>query len=72
MSAEEMFTRQADRMKARNSPTRSRIAKDGPLFKKKMFKQAMFSNGSNKFNSANDLPKGKFDLKLVSAMENQE
>ena len=37
VSAEEMFMRQSDMMKARNSPTRSRINKDAPLFKKKTF-----------------------------------
>jgi len=37
MTAEEMFMRQADLMKARNSPTRARINKDAPLFQKKKY-----------------------------------
>ena len=37
LTPDEMFNRQADMMKARNSPTRTRINKDAPMFQKKTF-----------------------------------
>ena len=40
MTAEEMFIRESNKVKRRNSP--SKVNKDAPMFKKKTFKQAMF------------------------------
>ena len=60
--------RQADKVKRRNSPTRSKISKDAPMFQKKTFRQVMFDKDrANKTEEI--LPKGKINLNMLAAME---
>ena len=67
MTADQMFNRQADMIKARNSPTRQRINKDAPMFQKKTFNQSMFGGGG--VQSQQVLPKGKINFEQIMGLD---